>query len=94
MPIACDGTAEQMPDRQYGLDCVTAFFPGQAVLIRRLCLSDASFRSLCEEYALARTCLSRFEELGEGEHATEINDYRSVIRALEGEITRFLSPSF
>ncbi|UPY38302.1 hypothetical protein [Sediminicoccus sp. KRV36] len=82
-----------MPDRRYGLDSVTACFPDQAGLILRLCLSDPSFRSMCEEYALARNCLSRFEELGDAAHGTEIADYRSVIRALEGEIKRFVSRS-
>ncbi|MBX9748366.1 MAG: hypothetical protein K5Q68_02010 [Roseococcus sp.] len=82
-----------MPDRRYGLNSVTACFPERAGLIRRLCLSNPSFRSLCEEYALARTCLSRFEALGDAAHGTEIADYRSVIQALEGEIERFVSRS-
>lgn len=82
-----------MTDRRYGLDSVTACFPEHAALIRRLCLSDPSFRDLCEEYALARTCLIRFEELGDGAHDAEISDYRRVIRALEGEISGFFQRS-
>lgn len=80
-----------MPDRPHGLDCLTACFPDQAAVIRRLFLSDPSFRGLCEEYALALTCLGRFEDLGDAAHAVEINDYRSVIQALEGEVARFVA---
>lgn len=78
-----------MPDHSSGLDCVTARFPDQAAMIRRLCLCDRSFRILCEDYALAHICLGRFEELGHAAHALEINDYRAVIHALEDEIARF-----
>ena len=59
-------------------------FPEDALLIRRLVLADPAFRSACEDYALARETLTRFEALPE--KPTEVADYVSVIAALEDEI--------
>lgn len=79
-----------MADPPLNLDAVIARFPDQGLVIRRLCLSDPSFRSLCEEYGLARTGLVRFEKLDGAAHHREIEDYRFVIAALEVEISGFL----
>jgi hypothetical protein len=80
-------------DPPLNLDDIIACFPTQGRFIRQLCLSDPSFRYLCEEYGLALTCLIRFRNLGEAAHASEIEEYRSVIGALEVEISRFLLKS-
>ena len=79
-----------MADAPLNLDAVIAGFPGKGQLIRRLCLSDPSFRSLCEEYGLARTSLARFERMNDAAHQPEIDEYRSIIRALEAELLGFL----
>ncbi len=79
-----------MTASRHGLDWVIARFPDLTPLIRRRCLSDPAFRILCEEYALAHICLTRFQNMGKASHAAEIEDYLSVISALEGEIARFL----
>nr|WP_294551169.1 hypothetical protein [uncultured Rhodopila sp.] len=66
---------------------VIARFPENAPLIRRLVLADQAFRSVCEDYALARETLTRFEALPEAEKKpAEVADYVSVIAALEDEI--------
>ena len=82
-----------MADPPLNLDAVIACFSDKGLLIRRLCLSDPSFRSLCEEYGLARICLIRFESLDDATHNSEIGEYRSVIAALEVEISSFLLKS-
>jgi hypothetical protein len=77
-------------DPPLNLDAIITHFPDKGLLIRRLCLSDPSFRGLCDEYGLARMCLVRFEGMNDAAHALEIEEYRSVIAALEGEISGFL----
>jgi hypothetical protein len=66
-------------------------FPGQAVLLRQLALSDRAFRSLCEDYALARASLTSFQARADARERPEIADYRTVIAELEGEIARALT---
>jgi hypothetical protein len=66
---------------------VLARFPEHALRIRQLVLADQAFRSVCEDYALARETLARFEALPEAEKKpAEVADYVSVIAALEDEI--------
>ena len=66
---------------------VLARFPESALLIRQLVLADQAFRSVCEDYVLARETLTRFEALPEAEKKpTEVADYVSVIAALEDEL--------
>lgn len=79
-------------DLKFNLELVIESFTGKGPLIRRLCLADQTFRGLCEDYGLARLCLARFEKL-DATHSQEIEDYRSVIAALEAEIaTRLDAP--
>lgn len=86
-----DGTT--VVDPSLNLDAVIARFPEHSLLIRLLCLSDPRFRSLCEEYGLACMCLARFEGLGGVAHASEIEEYRSLIASLEAEIAQFFLKS-
>jgi hypothetical protein len=74
-----------------GLAEAIACFPGQAAQLRRLMLSDRAFRSLCEDYALARASLAGFEVLPDADSRPEIADYRMVIAELESEIARFVT---
>ena len=46
----------------FDLGPVLARFPTDAMLIERLVAESEAFRTLCEEYALARSVLVRFEE--------------------------------
>jgi hypothetical protein len=65
-------------------------FPGSANALRRLALSDPEFRGLCEDYALAKESLARFEARPDAAVRPEVGDYRSVIAELEMEFGRFL----
>ena len=56
------------------------------ILIRRLFLVDRDFRSVCEDYALARNTLARFQTMSDAQQRPEIADYLSVIAELEVEI--------
>jgi hypothetical protein len=73
-----------------GLEGAVARFPHAAPRLRRLALADPRFREICEEYALARQSLARFEARPDAALRPEIGDYRSLIAELEGEIDRFL----
>jgi enoyl-[acyl-carrier protein] reductase I len=59
--------------------------------IIELALSDRAFRSLCEDYALARASLTSFQARADARERPEIADYRTVIAELEGEIARALT---
>ncbi|MDB5376174.1 MAG: hypothetical protein JWR00_620 [Rubritepida sp.] len=93
MPLLYPWDRNTVAEPPLNLEAVIARFPHKGLLIRQLCLSDPSFRSLCEEYGLARMCLVRFESLNDAAHDAEIEEYRSVIAALEVEISRFLARS-
>lgn len=72
---------------------IVARFPEDGVLIRRLILKDETFRAMCEEYVLARTSLSWFEALPDGNSRREVADYRALIPGIELEIEQFLQKS-
>ncbi|MFI0847891.1 hypothetical protein [Mesorhizobium sp. IMUNJ 23232] len=72
---------------------IIARFPKDGVLIRRLLLRDETFRAICEEYMLARTSLSWFEALPNGNDRQEVADFRALIPGLELEIEEFLQKS-
>jgi hypothetical protein len=65
-------------------------FPKAGNLIRRLFLADRGFRSVCEDYALARDALARFQAMPNAQQRPEIADYVSVIAELESEIVAFV----
>ncbi len=72
------------------LSLVLERFPERALVIREVFLRDESFRSVCEDYALACDCLARFQALSDAQRRTEISDYRSLIAELETEIAALL----
>ncbi len=72
-------------------------FPAQADLIVRLAAQSESFRTICEDYALAVETLQRFEALGHAQLESKaqlehkIADYRSIVLDLAQEIERLLA---
>ena len=58
-------------------------FPEAANPIRRLFLADRGFRSVCEDYALARDALARFQAMPNAQQRPEVADYQTVIADLE-----------
>ena len=79
-------TTTRRPD----LAQVLALFPEKSVAARELFLRDEVFRGLCEDYALARDTLVRFEAMPDADQRPEVPDYRSVISELEKEIAAVL----
>jgi hypothetical protein len=73
-----------------GLDQAVARFPDAAPRLHGMALTDPAFRDICEEYALARESLARFEARPDAAERPEISDFRTVIAELEGEIDRML----
>lgn len=73
-----------------GLARVIARFPAAAATLRTLADTDAGFREICEEYALAQQSLAGFEARTDAAERPEIADYRTVIAELEVEIARFI----
>ncbi|HRO12228.1 hypothetical protein [Amaricoccus sp.] len=73
-----------------GLAQAVERFPEAAATLHRLARSDADFREICEEYALAQESLARFEARPDAAERPEVDDYRTVIAELEGEIDRIL----
>jgi hypothetical protein len=73
-----------------GLAQAVARFPAAASTLLRLALLEPAFREICEEYALARASLARFEARPDASERPEVGDFRSVIAELEGEIDRML----
>jgi len=73
-----------------GLAHAIARFPKSAATLRRLALTNRTFRELCEEYALAEWSLAGFEARLDAAERPEIGDYRTVIAELESEMDRFL----
>lgn len=85
-------TTTRRPDLAQVLD----LFPEKSVAARELFLRDEVFRGLCEDYALARDTLVRFEAMPDADQRPEVPDYRSLISELEKEIADMLfdpSPS-
>jgi hypothetical protein len=82
-----------MTDREAATDelaQVVGHFPESAPLIRRLFLTDAAFRGVCEDYVLACNTLIRFRSLPDAHQRPEIAEYLSLIADLESEITALL----
>jgi len=76
-----------------GLAQAVARFPEAATALQRLALTDAVFREICEEYALAQESLALFEARPDAAERPEIGDYRVIIAEIEGEIERRLKPA-
>jgi hypothetical protein len=73
-----------------GLAQAVARFPDAADRLRGMALADPAFREVCEDYALARESLARFEARPDAAERPEVGDFLSVIAELEGEIDRML----
>lgn len=75
------------------IDYVVRLFPRESANVRRLYLADTEFRSICDDYALARDSLARLTSRrpqGAGQTIAEIEEYRRVIADLETELDRYV----
>ena len=71
--------------RNRGAAALAARAAEAATGLRRPALSDAVFREICEEYALAQESLAAFEARHDVAERPEVGDYRTIIAAIEGE---------
>jgi hypothetical protein len=75
------------------MSLVAERFPNQAARALRLVGESESFRSLCEDYALAIGTLRRLEGLGRVANDTKLEDYRALAVELERELAEHLAKS-
>jgi hypothetical protein len=61
-------------------------FPEDAALVIRLLVEDEVFRSVCEDYTLARVTLARLNETHPVREPPELVEYRRLVADLEREI--------
>ena len=72
------------------VDQVIQRFPDNVVVVRRLFLSDAHFRAVCEDYALCIASLRRFEARPDAGLRPEVDDFRRIRVELELELRNHL----
>lgn len=65
-------------------------FPGHAAAIRRLVLGSEPFRSVCEDYVLARDTLDRFRSRADAGERPEVTEYERLVAELEVELLALL----
>jgi hypothetical protein len=73
---------------------IAARFPRRELEIRRRCVRDVNFRSICTEYEEAATALRHWQKRAkegakEGEHRVE--EYTSFLSELEAEVLEHLN---
>ncbi len=68
----------------------TERFPGQELAIHRLCVRDARFMGICEDYDEAIAALHRWESAG-ASRADRVEEYREFVADLESEIETALA---
>jgi hypothetical protein len=71
---------------------VVARFPQRELDIRRRCVRDAQFRSVCADYEEAATAL-RYWEKGATEGDRKVEEYKNFLGELEAEILAQLNRS-
>jgi hypothetical protein len=77
----------------HGIEFVLLRLPRQRALICALALRDEAFRTLCEDYGLARAALARFEAERSDPPRPEVAEYRGIVADLEAEILAALAES-
>lgn len=73
--------------------CVIDRYPEHAVLIRRLLLSDLSFRELCQDYQLLRDIITDFHASATSGMPDVPQEYATLRMELELDIVRSLQRS-
>jgi hypothetical protein len=68
---------------------VVSRFPAHELAIRRLCVSDAAFRAICDDHHEACRALAHWRSARPLSEA-RISQYGRLVSELENEIARFL----
>ena len=66
-------------------------FPGKNHAIDLLIAEDPEFRAVCEDHDTCVNALRYWTESGEPEAEIRVNEYRTLIRELEEEVTQALA---
>jgi hypothetical protein len=69
---------------------VIEVFPESAAAIRRLYLSNPSFRDLCSDFTLAVKTLDGFERRIDAAQRPEIAEYQDIVHCLKTDIAEWL----
>jgi hypothetical protein len=77
---------QQSVDTTPLLEC----FPRYAALLTRLLAEDDAFRTLCEDFMLAKTTLFQLEAFERTTVVAKIAEYRQIVHDLEQEIAEVL----
>jgi hypothetical protein len=72
------------------VDHVAERFPDRGATVRRLYLSNEGFRAACEDFALSLASLRRFQARPDSAIRPEVDDYRTLLRELEDELSDYL----
>ena len=67
-------------------------FPEKSHTINHRMNEDPEFRGLCEDYDVCVKALRHWEQSKKPEAKTRVNEYRTLIQELEGEIRAALEP--
>ena len=65
-------------------------FPEKSHSITHLMDEDPEFLALCEDYDISVKALRHWEKSKEPEAETRVNEYRTLVQELEGEIVAAL----
>jgi len=65
-------------------------FPSDAPLMERLLVENDTFRTLCEDLALARAMLVKLESFQSKRETAKIAEYHQLAAELENEISEVL----
>jgi hypothetical protein len=65
-------------------------FPSEAALVTRLLAEDDGFRTVCEDFVLARRTLEQLEAFQREVQRTKVAEYRQLVADLEREISQAL----
>ncbi len=66
-------------------------FPDKKQSIDRLMAEDPGFLALCDDYDVCVNALHYWSKSGEPEAEIRVNEYRTLIRELEEEVTEILA---
>ena len=69
---------------------ILEYYPADSSLIAHLYFQNEDFRSVCEDYCLARQTLSAFEKRPDALECEEIDEYRTIISELDKELRGLL----
>jgi hypothetical protein len=77
-------------EKEHGLAAVLRRFPTRSLQIRKLSISDESFRGMCEDFAAAENALAHAGELPIHVRQELRAEFKSLVESLAAEIEQAL----